>query len=101
MRPIDLTCEYLTNPIGLDIPRPRVSWAIASDRRNWRQSACQILAASRPDLLHEGQADMWDSGRMETDRLDSAEGVCGVERDGGCTVVRVGSGNYTFNCEPR
>ncbi len=65
MKPTDLTCEYLTNPIGLDVRRPRVSWVLESDRRGWRQGACQIVAASRPERLQD-RPDVWDSGRMET-----------------------------------
>lgn len=67
MKPTDLTCEYLTNPIGLDARRPRLSWVLDSDRRAWRQSACRIVAASRPELLPE-RPDVWDSGRLETDQ---------------------------------
>ena len=29
-----LRVEYLTNPIGIDVVQPRVSWRIASARRN-------------------------------------------------------------------
>jgi hypothetical protein len=41
-----LTCEYRTNPLGIDVPRPRLSWQMQSDRRGAHQTAYQILVAS-------------------------------------------------------
>ncbi len=64
-------CDYLTNPLGIDIARPRLSWILHSaqpDRRAQRQSAYQILVASTEDRLRAGQGDLWDSGRVETDQ---------------------------------
>lgn len=31
LKPIKLVCEYLQNPIGMDIPNPRLSWKIKMD----------------------------------------------------------------------
>ncbi len=64
----DLRCEYLADPIGIDAPRPRFSWTLRSDRRAQLQTAYRLLVASRPELLAEGKADIWDSGKVETDR---------------------------------
>jgi hypothetical protein len=48
----NLRCEYLTNPVGLDSPRPRLSWVIESDLRGERQTACQgALSGFAPDIL--------------------------------------------------
>ncbi len=59
-----LKCDYRTNPLGLDTPQPRLSWVLESDGRGQRQTAYQILAAATPDQLAEGQADLWDSGKV-------------------------------------
>ncbi|MGB5820663.1 MAG: glycoside hydrolase family 78 protein [Saonia sp.] len=31
LKPIKLVCEYLPNPMGMDIPNPRLSWQIKAD----------------------------------------------------------------------
>ncbi|MCD6338821.1 MAG: family 78 glycoside hydrolase catalytic domain [Verrucomicrobia bacterium] len=57
-----LRCEYRTNPLGIDAARPRLSWVLHSDVRGEEQTAYQILAASSPDRLSPGAADLWNSG---------------------------------------
>ena len=42
----DLRCESWTNPQGIDLAKPRLSWKISSDRRGDRQTAYQVLVAS-------------------------------------------------------
>jgi alpha-L-rhamnosidase len=64
----DLRCEYRTNPLGIDVRTPRFSWRMETDRHGAKQTAYHILAASREDLLDEGQADLWDSGRVDRDQ---------------------------------
>ncbi len=63
-----LTAQNLRNPLGLENALPRLSYRLYSEKRGDRQSARRILAASRPELLEEGQADLWDSGRVEDGR---------------------------------
>lgn len=58
------TCEFASNPLGVDVANPRLSWQLQSDERGAHQTAWQILAASKPELLVEGQADLWDSGKQ-------------------------------------
>ena len=62
-----LRCEYLNDPLGIDATRPRLSWIITSNRRGEMQTAYQILVASSPKLLNEGQGDLWDSGKVSSD----------------------------------
>src|SRR5512133_1908719 len=70
-RPEHLRVEYRVNPLGIDAMRPRLSWQLAAadpEARNLKQSAYRILGASTPELLRAGKGDLWDSGRVETDR---------------------------------
>jgi alpha-L-rhamnosidase len=62
----DLVCEGLVNPLGIDKTSPRFSWKTISTKNGTEQTAFQILVASSPDLLKEGQADLWDSGKVES-----------------------------------
>lgn len=67
LRPVNLKCEYRTNPLGIDERHPRLSWALAASdpsARNLRQVAYQLQVASSPEKLAAGQADLWDSGRV-------------------------------------
>jgi alpha-L-rhamnosidase len=66
--PIALRCEFLENPLGVDVQRPRLSWQMRDSRRGAKQQAYRVLAASRPELLREGRADLWDSGRVVSDQ---------------------------------
>ena len=35
----ELSCEYATNPLGVDTPRPRFGWLLQSEQRSQLQSA--------------------------------------------------------------
>ena len=59
-----LQCEYRVNPLGLDVPKPRLSWLLDSSERGQRQTAYQVLVATSLDLLSKGKADLWDSGKV-------------------------------------
>jgi alpha-L-rhamnosidase len=62
-----LTCEYQTNPLGIDVLQPRLSWQMQSDQRGARQTAYQILVAPAEASLEAGTGLFWDSGRIESD----------------------------------
>ena len=62
--PVRLRCEYLENPLGLDVAAPHFSWQSDSAERNWRQTAYEILVAGSGENLAPGTADVWDSGKV-------------------------------------
>ena len=64
--PVQLRCNYQTNPLGIDTVQPHLSWQSDNTERNWQQSAYQIFVATRPELAAAGKADVWDSGRQNT-----------------------------------
>ncbi len=63
----DLKCEYITNPLGVDVQQPRFSWTISSELRGVSQSAYRILVAGSPGKLSKKQGDIWDSGKILSD----------------------------------
>ncbi|MCF7707635.1 MAG: glycoside hydrolase family 78 protein [Verrucomicrobia bacterium] len=70
LRPVDLRCEYLIEPLGIDVKRPRLSWALSSadkGARGLRQTSYRIEVASSMEDLRGGEADLWDSGIVESD----------------------------------
>ncbi len=70
IRPTVLRCEYLVNPVGIDVTAPRLSWTLEStdpEARGQSQTAYQIQVAATLSELLEGRAERWDSGRVESD----------------------------------
>ncbi|MGH9351577.1 MAG: alpha-L-rhamnosidase N-terminal domain-containing protein, partial [Terriglobia bacterium] len=65
--PVDLRCEYLTNPLGVDVVRPRFSWVSPDNGRGEAQSAYQVLVAATADELARNHGDVWDSGKAASD----------------------------------
>jgi len=68
-----LRCEYTTDPLGIDVLRPRLSWVLQSGQRGQKQTAYRILAASSPDLLADGKTDLWDTGKVESSQNNQVE----------------------------
>ena len=70
LAPERLRCEHLENPLGIDIASPRLSWILQarSGERGQRQTARRILVASSREKLDREEGDLWDSGKVETDR---------------------------------
>ena len=65
--PFNLRCEYRTNPLGIDVAKPRLSWNLSSEQRNQGQSAYQVLVSDCPNKLAAGTGDLWDSGKVDSD----------------------------------
>jgi alpha-L-rhamnosidase len=63
----NLRCEYIHNPLGIDIPHPRLSWELSSEARNKKQKAYQILVSTDSIALISGRADVWDSRKTNSD----------------------------------
>ena len=68
MQVTDLRCEYVSNPIGSNVERPRLSWKLVSGRNGARQTAYRVLAASSLEKLRQNEGDLWDTGRVQSDR---------------------------------
>lgn len=64
VQPCELLCEYLEQPLGIDIRHPRLSWQLGTTlpKRGQYQIAYQVLVASSKALLESNNGDLWDSG---------------------------------------
>jgi alpha-L-rhamnosidase len=79
----NLRCEYLKDPLGIDVTRPRLSWELRVDAatgvaaaaipRGITQHAYQVLVASSPELLKADRGDLWDSGEVESEQSVQVE----------------------------
>lgn len=56
------------NPVGVQDEKVRLSWRLEAQRRGVTQSAYRVEAASSLERLNTGKADLWDSGRVNSDR---------------------------------
>jgi len=65
-----LRCEYLSNPLGIDTNAPRLSWVLRSDQRGQKQTACQILVAASVKKLNDNNGDLWNTGKLCSDRTN-------------------------------
>ncbi len=68
LKPERLRCEHRVAPLGIQTSEPRLDWIVTSSERDQRQSAYQILVARDPAKLSPSNADLWDSGRLESNR---------------------------------
>jgi len=66
--PKDLRCEYAFNPLGVDTQNPRFSWVLESSERGEFQTAYQILVSSSKENINRDIGDMWDSGKVISNR---------------------------------
>ncbi len=67
LTPVQLRCDYVENPLGVDSTPPRLFWQLASSERGQLQSAYQILVASTAEILARDKGDLWDSSRVKSD----------------------------------
>ena len=53
LRPTGLRTEYLESPRGITTSQPRLSWHLAGDGHDRRQTAYQIRVATNPKSLKQ------------------------------------------------
>ena len=68
LRPVQLHCEHATDPLGVDVSAPRLSWQLQGDGRDRRQTAWQVLAADSRQELNRHRGNLWDSGKVRSDQ---------------------------------
>ena len=62
----DLTCGHRKNPVGTDVPQPRLSWKIKGTGTGIMQSAWSIRVATDPRF--PSSAIVWQSGKIVSDQ---------------------------------
>ena len=58
---IELKCEYIANPLGIDILNPRLSWKLESPTNGQKQTAYQIIVSSTQENLEANIGDLWNT----------------------------------------
>ena len=68
LAPVELRCDGILDPLGVDSAPPRLSWQLRGDGSPaLRQRAWQALVSSSRASLDRDRGDVWDSGRAESD----------------------------------
>ena len=62
---VDLRCEYLQDPIGVDAAQPRLSWRIQDHTTGALQTAYRILISTD----EENKNIIWDSKKINSDQV--------------------------------
>ena len=62
-----MRCEYLVNPLGIDVRQPRFAWVLGHTERGQKQAAYQILVAPQLELLNQDKGEQWDSSKISSD----------------------------------
>jgi len=68
MGPVERRVDNLKNPLGIDDPTPKFSWQLRDPESGAKQTAYEVLVASSPELLTQGKADVWSSGRVASEQ---------------------------------
>jgi alpha-L-rhamnosidase len=72
MVPLDLRSDGMGEaPLAVSAT-PRLSWRVESADRGQKQTAWQILVASKAEILAEDRGDLWDSGKTAAGRTPGA-----------------------------
>lgn len=67
LRVVDLRCENMSTPLGIDEKNPLLSWKLESDKRGESQSAYEIVVGTdKESLLNRGKDLVWNSGKVNS-----------------------------------
>ena len=70
MQPGFLRCEYLVDPLGIDVKNPRLSWVLESIQQSQKQTSYHIIVASSEDLLANNKGDLWDTNQVNSEQCN-------------------------------
>jgi hypothetical protein len=62
-----LSCDYHTDPVGVERTNPALAWQLKAADRGVLQSAYHILVADDPALLQKNTGNIWDSKMVSSD----------------------------------
>ena len=66
--PAALRCDSLTEPLGIDTPKPMLSWQLRDGGPGAKQTAYEITVFSKAALPVSAKPDVWDSGRVQSEK---------------------------------
>lgn len=67
--PVDLRCEHLVNPLGIDKKNPRLTWMLNDESNGAKQTAYQIIVGTDSLDVVRAQGEMWNTGKVNADNI--------------------------------
>ncbi|MDR3260476.1 MAG: family 78 glycoside hydrolase catalytic domain, partial [Tannerella sp.] len=61
-----LSCEQVTNPLGVDTRQPLLSWQLESQENNTRQSAYEIIVSHDKTEIDRDIGNAWTTGKIHS-----------------------------------
>ena len=68
LKVVDLTCQYKTDPLGVETPSPFLNWKLQSVQDHVVQTAYQILVTESKDELNNNIGKVWDSKKISSNQ---------------------------------
>jgi alpha-L-rhamnosidase len=65
---VDLQCEYLVDPLGIDAARPRLSWRLQDSRNGAQQTAYQLYVGTDSNMVINKHANYWQTSKITSDK---------------------------------
>ncbi|MGZ3896730.1 MAG: glycoside hydrolase family 78 protein [Flavisolibacter sp.] len=66
IKAVDLRCEYLVNPLGIDAAHPRLSWHLQDARKGAKQTAYQVFIGKDSVFVSQGRGRDWQSDTIHS-----------------------------------
>jgi alpha-L-rhamnosidase len=63
---VNLKCEYIVNPLGIDEPHPRFTWQMADDRQGAEQTAYELFMGTDSIGVANRRGNVWNSGKISS-----------------------------------
>lgn len=64
--PVNLKCEYLVNPIGIDVANPRLIWHMKTGKQGAFQQAYEFFVGTDSVNVAVGKGNVWDSDQVSS-----------------------------------
>jgi alpha-L-rhamnosidase len=65
-QPVNLQCEYLDHPIGIDVATPRLLWQLKDERPGALQKAFQLIVGTDSMEVAKGKGDCWNTKKIKS-----------------------------------
>jgi len=62
--PVNLQCEYMVNPLGIDATQPRLSWQLADNRTGAKQLAYQVFVGIDSTEVAHAKGKTWQTSKL-------------------------------------
>jgi len=68
LKPLVLTTDYLSGPVGIQSDKPAFGWQFETNKRDQRQTAYQVMVAGSLTELQKDHGNLWNSDKIDSDR---------------------------------